>query len=318
MFVLEFEKPIVELRSKIDDLKKIGDKKDINLSDEIQKLEKKVMQLERVTFQNLDSWQKTQLARHPQRPYTLDFIKECASGFIELHGDRKYSDDPAIVGGLAKLNEISVMIIGHQKARTTKDKLYRNFGMPNPEGYRKALRLMQLAEKFGIPIVTLIDTPGAYPGMGAEERGQSEAIAANLSEMAGFSVPIVCVVLGEGGSGGALALGVGNRILMLEYSFYSVITPEGCASILWGDGKKAQDAAKSLKYTARDLEKMQIIDRVIPEPVGGAHTDIATTLNSIKEAICEELNQLNSLTGNQLIEDRYERFRQIGVYVENG
>ncbi|MDH5560032.1 MAG: acetyl-CoA carboxylase carboxyltransferase subunit alpha [Deltaproteobacteria bacterium] len=316
MFVLEFEKPILALKSKIEELKRLQEDEKIVLTEEIKKLEKKSKELEITTCSNLSSWEKTQLSRHPLRPFSLDFIEKCTEGFIELHGDRQFRDDPSIVGGFCKIEGISFLVVGHQKGRNTTENLKRNFGMPHPEGYRKALRLMKLANKFRIPILTLIDTAGAYPGIGAEERGQSDAIAVNLREMAGFAVPIICIIMGEGGSGGALALGVGNRVLMFEHSIYSVITPEGCASILWRDGSMAREASKNLKYTAQDLLGFKIIDQIIPEPLGGSHNDPQKALYSMKEIILSNYKELAKLSGTELIEARYQKFRQIGEFVE--
>lgn len=317
MKILDFEKPLLALKNKIDELKTLQSDGKISLSDEIRKLESKAKQLEISTFARLNSWEKTQLARHALRPQTLDFIEFCTKDFIELHGDRSFRDDPSIVAGICKIDGQSFAVIGQQKGKTTKEKIFRNFGSPHPEGYRKALRIMKMADKFNIPILTLIDTQGAYPGIGAEERGQSEAIAVNLREMAGFRVPIICVVLGEGGSGGALALGVGNKVLMLEHSTYSVISPEGCASILWRDGSKAQEAAKSLKYTAQDLIKLNVIDQIIQEPLGGAHTKPEVTMNNIKRTVMDTLSELKTLSQEDLIEQRYQKFRQIGEYIES-
>jgi acetyl-CoA carboxylase carboxyl transferase subunit alpha len=318
---LEFERPIENLELKIEELKRISDGKDIDLSNEIKKLEKKVKELRAEIFSALTPWQKTLLARHPDRPYTLDYINLISSDFIELHGDRRFSDDPAIVGGLAKINDIPVIIAGHQKGRGTKERIYRNFGQPHPEGYRKALRLMKLAEKFKRPVITFIDTPGAYPGIGAEERGQAEAIAINLMEMSRLRTPIISVVIGEGGSGGALALGVADRLFMLEHSIYSVISPEGCAAILW---KKNVDlsvedfarAADALKLTAQDLLNFKIIDGIIPEPPGGSHRDPEGTAKKISEYIITALEELKTKPPGKLIEERYKRFRELGSFKE--
>lgn len=314
MSILDFEKPLLALKNKIEELRTLQGDDTISLADEIRKLENKAKQLEVGTYSKLDAWQKTQLARHAQRPYTLDFIEECTEGFQQLHGDRTFRDDPAIVGGFCKIDGHPFLVVGHQKGRNTEQKVYRNFGMPHPEGYRKAMRLMKLADKFGVPILALIDTPGAYPGLGAEERGQSEAIAVNLREMAGLEVPVIAVVTGEGGSGGALALGVANKVLMLEHSIYSVISPEGCAGILFKDGSRAQEAAKSLKYVAQDLQEFNIIDEIIPEPLGGAHTNPAECLNSLKKAVLKHFKELRKLSGEELVEQRYERFRDIGEF----
>ena len=320
-YYLEFERPIEELEMKIEELKRVSDGKDIDISGEIKKLEKKVKELRSDIFSSLTPWQKTLIARHPDRPYTLDYINLITSDFIELHGDRKFSDDPAIVGGIAKINDIPVIIAGHQKGRGTKERIYRNFGQPHPEGYRKTLRLMKLAEKFKRPVITFIDTPGAYPGIGAEERGQAEAIAANLMEMSRLKTPIISIVIGEGGSGGALALGVADRLFMLEHSIYSVISPEGCAAILW---KKNGDlstedfsrAADALKLTAQDLLSFKIIDGIIPEPLGGAHRDPEETAKRISEYIVTAIEELKTKTPGKLIEERYRRFRKIGSFEE--
>jgi acetyl-CoA carboxylase carboxyl transferase subunit alpha len=314
MNYLDFEKPIFELEKKIDELRKldIGDNK--VLAPEIKRLEAKVEELRDSIFKNLTRWQRVQLARHPDRPYTLDYIYKITERFMELHGDRSFGDDKAIVGGLGTINGQSVMIIGQQKGRDTKSRQYRNFGMPNPEGYRKALRLMKLAEKFGVPIVTLLDTPGAFPGNAAEERGQSEAIARNLLEMSQFKVPIICIIIGEGGSGGALALGVGNRVLMLENAIYSVASPNAAASILWKDSSRADEAAEKLRITSTDMLIFEIVEEIIPEPRGGAHRDAAKQSESIKKAICKHLQELNKLEPLQLREDRYRKFRTIGKF----
>jgi acetyl-CoA carboxylase carboxyl transferase subunit alpha len=311
---LPFEKPIIELRQKIAELKKFTKEKEIDLSDEIATLEAKAERLEKEIYGNLTPWQRVQIARHPSRPTTLDYIQRIFTDFIELHGDRLYGDDPAIVGGIAKLDGMPVTVIGHERGKDTKDKIARNFGMPHPEGYRKALRLMQQADKFGRPIITFIDTQGAHPGIEAEQRGQSEAIARNLREMAGFSVPIVCVVTGEGGSGGALAISVGNRLLMLEHAYYSVITPEGAAAILWRDAAEAQQAAEALRITAQDLLKLGVVDRVIPEPKGGAHRDPDAQAAWIKEALLETLKPLLEMDGKALVADRHRKYAQIGVF----
>lgn len=320
-YYLDFERPIEELEIKIDELKRLSDGKDIDISGEIKKLEKKVRNLRSEIFSSLTPWQKTLIARHPDRPYTLDYIKLAASDFIELHGDRRFSDDPAIVAGLAKINGFPIAIVGHQKGRGTKERISRNFGQPHPEGYRKALRVMKLAERFKRPVVTLVDTPGAYPGIGAEERGQAEAIAVNLMEMSRLKVPIISIVIGEGGSGGALALGVADRLYMLEHAVYSVISPEGCAAILWkkdGDLGTADfsKAAEALKLTAQDLLKFKIIDGIIPEPLGGAHREPETTAKNLTEYILSAVDELKDKTSNKLIEERYRRFRKIGSFKE--
>jgi len=320
-YYLEFERPIEELEMKIEELKRVSDGKDIDISGEIKKLEKKVKELRSDIFSVLTPWQKTLIARHPDRPYTLDYINLITSDFIELHGDRKFSDDPAVVGGIAKINDIPVIIAGHQKGRGTKERIYRSFGQPHPEGYRKALRLMKLAEKFKRPVITFIDTPGAYPGIGAEERGQAEAIAANLMEMSKLKTPIISIVIGEGGSGGALALGVADRLFMLEHSIYSVISPEGCAAILWkknGDlsTEDFSKAADALKLTAQDLLSFKIIDGIIPEPLGGAHRDPEETAKKISEYILTAIEELKTKAPGKLIEERYRRFRKIGSFEE--
>ena len=312
--VLEFEKPIYELEQKIEEIKNLSDSVDV--SDEVKTLEKKVGQLRENIFANLTRWQRVQLARHPERPYTLDYIQHMTTDFMELHGDRTYGDDKAIVGGFAKLGGQPIMIIGHQKGRDTKSNLYRNFGMPNPEGYRKALRLMKLAVKFNRPIVTLLDTPGAYPGLEAEERGQAEAIARNLFEMSHFPVPIIIVIIGEGASGGALGIGVGDKILMLENTWYSVIAPESCSSILWKSWEFKEQAAEALRLTPPDLLEQKIIDRIIPEPQGGAHKNPQQAALVLKDAILEELKSLNKLKPEKLVERRIEKFCKMGAWNE--
>ncbi|PWV63500.1 acetyl-CoA carboxylase carboxyltransferase subunit alpha [Plasticicumulans acidivorans] len=314
MNFLDFEQPIAELEAKLAELRKLCDDKEINISDEMQRLETKSRELTESIFKTLTPWQVSQIARHPQRPYTLDLIAELFTEFEELHGDRAYADDQAIVGGIARLNGRALMVIGHQKGRDTKEKLRRNFGMPRPEGYRKALRLMQLAERFGLPIVTFIDTPGAYPGVGAEERGQSEAIARNLFVMAGLRVPVICTVVGEGGSGGALAIGVGDKVNMLQYGTYSVISPEGCASILWKSAEKAPEAAQAMGITAPELLKLGLVDEVIPEPLGGAHRDIPLTASRIGEALQRGLDELCGLDTDALLDRRHQRLLGYGVY----
>lgn len=309
---LDFEKPIRELEEKIEKLASAESPK-AGTQDEVRKLRTKLAQVEHELYNTLTPWQRTQLARHPQRPTTLDYINELCLDFLELHGDRSFGDDRAIVGGFAHFNDRSVMIIGHQKGKTLKERMQRNFGMPNPEGYRKALRLMRLAEKFGRPIITFIDTPGAYPGIGAEERGQAEAIARNLFVMSRLTVPIISVVIGEGGSGGALALGVSDRILMLEHSVYSVISPEGCAAILYDDPAKVPDAAASLKMTAQDLVGLGIVDEVIPEPLGGAHRDIRSISDRVAKALANHLYALCDLSIDELLTQRDQKFRKMGV-----
>ena len=313
---LDFEQPIAELEAKISELRFVGTDAAMNIEEEIERLQEKLDAKTQQIFATLSSWQISQLARHPNRPYTLDYAQLMLSDFHELHGDRAFADDHAIVGGLARLDGQPVMVIGHQKGRDTREKVRRNFGMPRPEGYRKALRLMRMAERFGLPIITFIDTPGAYPGIGAEERGQSEAIARNLFEMARLKVPIICTVVGEGGSGGALAIGVGDRTLMMEYSTYSVISPEGCASILWKDPKYAQDAASALGITSRTLKRLGLIDEILPEPLGGAHRDPATAANTLKTRLIAHLNELAGLDGEQLIARRYDKIAGYGTFKE--
>jgi acetyl-CoA carboxylase carboxyl transferase subunit alpha len=311
---LDFEQPIAELEAKIDELRYVSDDADVNINEEVSKLREKSRTLTESIFSNLTSWQISQLARHPQRPYTLDYIVRLFTDFEELHGDRQFADDNAIVGGIARLDDRSVMIIGQQKGRDTKEKLQRNFGMPRPEGYRKAMRLMVMAERFKMPVLTFIDTPGAYPGIGAEERGQSEAIARNLYVMARLRTPVICTVIGEGGSGGALAIGVGDRTLMLQYSTYSVISPEGCASILWKSAEKASDAAEALGITSTRLSELGLVDQVISEPLGGAHRDVDATAGNIKEAILATLETLEQIPPEELIEARYKRLMAYGQY----
>jgi acetyl-CoA carboxylase carboxyl transferase subunit alpha len=311
---LPFERPLVELRKKIDELERFGSEKNIDFTDEIGRLEERYKQLEEDLYSNLSAAQIMHMARHHQRPTSLDYINTVFTDFVELHGDRLFADDLAIVGGIAKLNGVPVTVIGHQRGKDTKDNIQRFFGSPHPEGFRKALRFMQQANKFGRPIITFIDTKGAYPGDTAEERGQSEAIARNLREMAIFGVPIICVVIGEGGSGGALALGVGNRVLMLENAIYSVISPNGAASILWKDASKADQAAEAMKITAKDLLEFGVIEDIIPEPQGGAHRDPATQAESIREAVWRHLQELLKMTPAQLMEDRYRKFRKVGRF----
>ena len=313
---LDFEQPIAELEAKIDELKFVGDDSELNISEEIARLRRRSESLTRDIFSNLSSWQIAQLARHPQRPYTLDYIRLCFDDFQELHGDRMYGDDPALVGGMARLEGQPIVVLGHQKGRDTKERVKRNYGMASPEGYRKALRLMRMAEKFQLPLVTLIDTPGAYPGMGAEERGQSEAIARNLIAMASLRNPIISLVIGEGGSGGALAIGVADRVLMLQYGIYSVISPEGCASILWKTPEKAELAAEALGITAERLLKFGLVDGVIPEPLGGAHRDSRGMAEAIKNSLVSTLSELQALSVGNLIEQRRRRLAGYGVYKE--
>ncbi|SFS71344.1 acetyl-CoA carboxylase carboxyltransferase subunit alpha [Marininema halotolerans] len=315
---LTFEKPLNELRGKIAELRKFTQEKEIDLSEEIATLEEKARRLEEQIYGNLSTWQKVQIARHVARPTTLDYIQQIFTDFVELHGDRLYGDDPAIVGGIAKFNGSPVTVIGHERGKDTKDKIARNFGLPHPEGYRKALRLMQQADKFNRPIICFIDTQGAHPGIEAEERGQSEAIARNLREMAGFRVPIICVVTGEGGSGGALAISVGNRLLMLENAYYSVISPEGAAAILWRDATKAQEAAEALKITAQDLYSLGVVDEIIKEPKGGAHKDVTAQSIAIKEAISQSLSPLLAMSDEERMIDRHTKFEKIGVFTTVG
>lgn len=318
---LDFEKPIEDLELKIDELRRLSDGSDIDISSELKKLDRKAGDLRAEIFSNLTRWQKTLLARHPDRPYTLDYIGMIVKDFVELHGDRRFSDDPAIVGGLGRIGDTSVMVIGHQKGRGVKQRIERNFGQPNPEGYRKAMRLMRMAERYKRPILTLIDTPGAYPGIGAEERGQAEAIATNLMWMSRLRVPTVAIVIGEGGSGGALALGVADRLYMLEHSVYSVISPEGCASILWRktEALGTEDfsrAADALKLTAQDLLELKVITGILPEPMGGAHRDPAETARNIEAAVTQAFSELMSKAPSKLLEDRYKKLRKLGDYVE--
>ncbi len=312
--VLEFEKPIVELEQKIEEMKKYTDS--LDLEDEIRTLEGKVLQLKKSVYNGLTRWQKVQLARHPDRPYMLDYVTMMMTDFIELHGDRHFRDDKAIVAGLARLEGEPVMVIGHQKGRDTKSNLYRNFGMPNPEGYRKALRLMKLAAKFNRPVITMLDTPGAFPGLEAEERGQAEAIARNLFEMARLPVPIIVAIIGEGASGGALGIGIGDRILMLENTWYSVISPESCSSILWRSWDYKEQAAEALKLTAADLLAQGIVDRIVPEPLGGAHRNPQEAADTLKKMLVEELKKLKKIKIGKLIGKRVEKFAKMGEYEE--
>lgn len=311
---LDYEQPIAELEAKIDELRYMSNDTDLNITEEIQKLKEKSESLTKSIFAGLTPWQVTQMARHPQRPYTLDYIKHLITDFEELHGDRTYADDAALVTGMGRFNGQSVVVIGHQKGRDTKEKVARNFGMPRPEGYRKALRIMKLAERFNLPVLTFIDTPGAYPGIGAEERGQSEAIARNLFEMAQLKTPILSTVIGEGGSGGALAVGVADHLMMLQYSIYSVISPEGCASILWKSAEKAPDAAATLGVTSDRLKSMNLIDEVITEPLGGAHRDMDLTVSNLKKAISGKLKQLQAMPVEDLVKRRQARLMEYGAF----
>ncbi|MBR7887333.1 acetyl-CoA carboxylase carboxyl transferase subunit alpha [Marinomonas sp. A79] len=310
---LPFEQPIAELEQKIEELRLVGNDNELNISDEISRLEDKKIALTKSLFSNLGAWEVSQLARHPKRPYTLDYIKHAFTDFEEMHGDRHYADDRAIVGGIARLDGRPVMIIGHQKGREVKEKVLRNFGMPRPEGYRKALRLMETAERFNMPIVTLIDTPGAYPGIGAEERGQSEAIAFNLAVMSRLKTPIISTVIGEGGSGGALAIGVCDELMMMQYGTYSVISPEGCASILWKSADRASDAAKAMGITAPRLQELGLVDTIIPEPMGGAHIAHEQVAHSLKQNIIAALDRMEALTTEELLARRYNRLMSYGL-----
>jgi acetyl-CoA carboxylase carboxyl transferase subunit alpha len=314
IFTLEFEKPIVELEQTLESLQKQAEEQKIDLSAQIKAIEDKLETTKKEIFTNLSPWQRVQLARHPKRPYMLDYLQRIATDFIELHGDRRYGDDHAIIGGPGTIADFRVMIIGQQKGRDTKENLMRNFGSPHPEGYRKALRLMQLAEKFDLPVVSFIDTPGAYPGVGAEERHIAEAIAVNLREMMALKTPLLAVVIGEGGSGGALGIGVCDRVLILENAYYSVISPEGCAAILWKDRANAAQAAAALKLTAKDLLELGIVDEVVPEPLGGAHKDYDVTAAAVKRDIVKHLTKLSDMKMNELLEERYKRYRKIGVF----
>ncbi len=313
---LDFEQPIAELEAKIEELRYVQDDSAVDISEEIKRLQKKSQALTKDIYSKLTAWQISQVARHPQRPYTLDYVSNLFTDFEELHGDRSFADDPAIVGGLARFNRQTVMVIGHLKGRNTKEKILRNFGMPRPEGYRKALRLMRLAEKFGVPIITFIDTPGAYPGIGAEERGQSEAIGRNLYVMAELKVPILCTVIGEGGSGGALAVAVGDLAMMLQYATYSVISPEGCASILWKSAEQAPEAAEAMAITAARLKTLGLIDKIINEPLGGAHRDYPATMQAMKKALQEALRQVLDMSTETLLKTRFERLMGYGKFKE--
>jgi acetyl-CoA carboxylase carboxyl transferase subunit alpha len=313
---LEFEQPIAELEAKIEELRYVQDDSALDISEEIDRLQQKNQTMTKEIYSKLTAWQISQVARHPQRPYTLDYIQGMFTDFEELHGDRAYADDPAIVGGLARFEDQPVMVVGHQKGRDVKERQYRNFGMPRPEGYRKALRLYRMAEKFGLPIITLIDTPGAYPGIGAEERGQSEAIARNLYVMAELKTPIIGVIIGEGGSGGALALGVVDHLMMLQYSTYSVISPEGCASILWKSADKASEAAETLAITATRLKTMGLVDRIVTEPMGGAHRAPEVMMQTLRRALADELGRLQAKSTTNLLEARFDRLMSYGKYKE--
>jgi acetyl-CoA carboxylase carboxyl transferase subunit alpha len=315
-FVLDFEKPVIELETKITEMREHADSSGIKLDTDIKRLERKAKELRKQIFSNLSRWQRVQLARHPMRPYSLDYIERICSYFEEFHGDRLFADDKAIVAGIGVIEDLSVVIIGQQKGRGTKQNLYRNFGMPNPEGYRKALRLMHFAAKFNKPVITLIDTPGAYPGIGAEERGQAEAIARNLFEMSQLPVPIINVIIGEGASGGALGIGVGDRILMLENSWYSVISPEGCAAILWRDAANASKAADAMKVSANDLINLKIVDEVTKEPIGGSHEDYDQAAGFVKKAIVKHLKQLLKIPKEKLLAQRLEKFSKMGAWIE--
>lgn len=314
MFYLEFEKPIYEIEKEIVELKKLA-KDNLNLWAEVRELEEKATKLREKIYSNLSRYQKVQIARHPDRPHTSDYIKMIFTDFMEIHGDRSFGDDPSIITGFATIGPFKVMLIGQEKGKTTQDKIYRNFGMPHPEGYRKAMRVMRLADKFGLPVVTLVDTPGAYPGIGAEERGQAQAIAESIRTMLQISVPIIAVIIGEGGSGGALAIAVGNRVLALEHSIYSVISPEGCASILWRDASKAKEAAEALKLTAQDLYQFGIVDEIIPEPLGGAHWDPQLTAENVKKALLSNLERYKGFDREHVLRERREKYRNYGVII---
>lgn len=312
-FILDFERPVIELEKKIEELKLLADGEHLEVKDEVQRLEKKVVHLRKNVYSRLSRWQRVQLARHPDRPYTLDYIKYIITDFIELHGDRLFADDPSLVTGIGKFRNRSIAIVGHQKGKTTKEKIKRNFGMPHPEGYRKALRIMRLAAKFNIPVLTLVDTPGAYPGIGAEERGQAEAIARNIREIATLPIPILTIITGEGGSGGALAIAIADRILIMENAIYSVISPEGCASILWRDASKSPQAAEALKLTANDLFSLKIVDNIIPEPPGGAHRNKEGAASLVAEAIAQFLKETEHIAPEKLVSKRLNKFYKMGV-----
>ncbi len=317
MFGLDFERPISELEAKINELKNFGSDKNIDLGPETKKLERKLEKMKSDVYNHLTPWQRVQIARHPQRPYTLDYIRMMTTDFLELHGDRLFADDFAILGGLARINSEKVLIVGHQKGRDTKENLLRNFGCAHPEGYRKAMRLMQLAAKFHLPIVIFIDTPGAYPGVGAEERGQAQAIASNLRDMVKLTTPIIATIIGEGGSGGALGIGVADKMCILQHAYYSVISPEGCASILWRNSIKAPEAAQALKLTAEHLLKFGVVDEIIPEPLGGVHRDPESVAAHLKKVIVKYIKELSSFSKEDLVEQRYQKFRTIGEFLEN-
>jgi acetyl-CoA carboxylase carboxyl transferase subunit alpha len=312
----DFEKPIQDLEDQLGELEKVHEKGKVDMQAQMLEMEEKILETKKEVYKNLNGWQRVQISRHPERPYTLDYIEHCFDHFIELHGDRTVKDDKAMVGGLASINGTSVMVIGQQKGRNTKQRQFRNFGMPNPEGYRKALRLMKMAERFQLPIVCLIDTPGASPGLEAEERGQGEAIARNLYEMSVFKVPIVCIIIGEGASGGALGIGVGDRVLMMENTWYSVISPESCSSILWRSWEHKEKAAEALKLTAKDMLQNKLIDGVIPEPLGGAHMDVAATYDIFKQHLVEELGKLVDVDPDKLVQTRIEKFSLMGDFIE--
>ncbi|MBI5817483.1 MAG: acetyl-CoA carboxylase carboxyltransferase subunit alpha [Verrucomicrobia bacterium] len=314
LITYDFEKPILELERKLEELRRMATEQKVDLHDQIAAMEKTVEETKQNVYTNLSAWQRVQLARHPRRPYTLDYLGAIATDFIELHGDRRFSDDHAIVGGFATIDDIRVVVVGHQKGRDTKENIMRNFGCAHPEGYRKAMRLMQMAERFNLPIVTIIDTPGAYPGVGAEERHIAEAIAANLRDMMGLRVPIVAAVIGEGGSGGALGIGIANRVLIMENSYYSVISPEGCAAILWKDRAATPKAAEALKLSAKDLLELKLVDEIIPEPLGGAHRDPVKAAAALKSALLTHLRELMSQTTDQVLEQRYNKFRAMGQF----
>ncbi len=317
MSILDFERPIIELETKVNELRNFGTSKKIDLEPEIKKLEQKLEKMKAEIYSNLTDWQRVQIARHPRRPYTLDYINTIMTDFLEIHGDRLFADDLAMVAGFATIDEIRVMVMGHQKGRDTKENLMRNFGCAHPEGYRKAMRLMQMAEKFKVPIVVLIDTPGAYPGIGAEERGQAQAIATNIRDMSKIAAPIVSVIIGEGGSGGALGVGVADRVLILQNAYYSVISPEGCASILWRNSVRAPDAAAALQLTSEKLLKFGLVDQIIPEPPGGAHRGPQEVAENLKEALVKNLKELKGLSKKELLESRYDKYRQMGHFKEN-